>query len=97
MSLLIKMGALSDIAKVLFPARELYLVSEVRMAVSTDRLTDVLNKAGAKDANILVSREVDSTLHIRAFAWLKPDCVGYIESNGFTVKPVGQELTPNQP
>lgn len=91
------MGLFDSLKNIFAAKRELYLVSDTSLATTSDRLTDVLNKAGASDVYVVAARGQQDELRIQALAWLRPGDVGYIESNGFTVKPVTQELAPNQP
>jgi hypothetical protein len=63
----------------LYEERKQYTVCDSPLAPSRDRLTDVLNKAGAKGVEPL-------DCGVGARAMLRPGDVGYIESNGFTVR-----------
>ena len=63
----------------LFEERAQYVVCDSPMAKSRDRLNDVLEKAGARGA-------IPLDFGIPARAMLRPSDVGFIESNGFTVR-----------
>lgn len=63
----------------LLEERKQYTICDSPMATSRGRLTDILNRAGAKGVEPL-------NYGVGARAMLRLKDVGYIESNGFTVR-----------
>lgn len=70
-----------------FEERAQYVVCDAPGAASRDRLNDVLKKAGAKGW-------VNLDFGVAARVMLRRQDVGFIESNGFTVRMESPDMEP---